>query len=189
MTQTKTSISTLKRFFDFKRPFEYEFDIEEIAHALSNLCRYTGHVHSFYSVAEHSVLCSWAVSKEYAKEALLHDASEAFCGDVSKPLKAMLPEYQKIEDDVQLAIARHFKLRFPFPKEIHDVDAGMYWAEREGIARSAVIDTIWNKQSKTVPFIPRGWTPYEAKEIFLERFYEIDRDEQVLRQRKEKAAA
>jgi hypothetical protein len=105
MEQTKSSITTLSgKFFDILKPEEYEYDIEEIATALSNLCRYTGHVNTFYSVAEHSVLVSRIVPERLALAGLLHDASEAYLGDVSSPLKKLLPEYKRIEDRVQRAI-------------------------------------------------------------------------------------
>lgn len=114
MTQTKSSISTVSgRFYDLLAPEKYEYDIEEIAHSLSNLCRYTGHSNVFYSVAEHSVLVSRLVPERLALCGLLHDASEAFCGDVSSPLKKLLPEYQAIEDGVQKAIADYFGLEYP----------------------------------------------------------------------------
>lgn len=174
MEQTKTSISTLNRFFDFANPEEFEYDIGEIAHALSNICRYTGHVHGFYSVAEHSVLASYLVPEKYALEALLHDASEAFCGDVSKPLKAMLPEYKVIEDRVQTAIAKNFSLQYPFPEEVHKADAQMYWTERRGIAKSKVIDTLWNQGSGAVKKVdPLGWPPSVAYKRFMERYVEL----------------
>ena len=98
------------------------------------MCRYTGHVTSFYSVAEHCVLVSHLVPSKYALCGLLHDASEAFVGDVASPLKKLLPEYQKIEDNIQKSIARNYDLPFPFPEEIHVADKQLYWTERQTIA-------------------------------------------------------
>ena len=72
--------------------------IEDIAHALANLCRYNGHTNRFYSVAEHSVLVSYAVPKEYALWGLMHDASEAYLSDIPRPFKAMIANYKTMEE-------------------------------------------------------------------------------------------
>ena len=92
--------------------------IEDIAHALSMQCRFAGHCRTFYSVAEHSVRVAWEVERhELATNgryglslyvltlaALLHDASEAYCVDVPRPLKPYLTGYKEIEHGVMLAI-------------------------------------------------------------------------------------
>ena len=71
-------------------------DVSTIAFALSHINRYTGHVGS-YSVAQHSVIVSRMLPDDLKLAGLLHDATEAYLGDVSSPLKALLPEYKKIE--------------------------------------------------------------------------------------------
>ena len=102
-------------WFDFGAPASSNFTIEDIAHGLANICRYAGQCRKFYSVAEHSVLVSeTAVGLEF--DALLHDAAEAFMGDITRPLKQMLPEYKKIEKDVEEAILTKFGLITPLPQ-------------------------------------------------------------------------
>src|SRR6267378_1608096 len=74
--------------------------IEDIAHALSQTCRWTGHTKFHYSVAQHSIYCSFLVPAEHALAALLHDASEAYLGDMNRPLKHYTdagPAYMKVE--------------------------------------------------------------------------------------------
>lgn len=173
MQQTKSSISvTGGEFFDLLRPENSEYDIDVIASALSNLCRYTGHVTRFYSVAEHCVLVSKIVPSKYALEGLLHDASEAFVGDVSSPLKKLLPDYQEIENNIQADIARRFELQYPFPEEIHKADKQLYWSERKVIAPA--VDAMWNKEFRASRKVePQGWTPARAKREFLKRYNEI----------------
>lgn len=89
------------------------FQIAEIAHALSNACRYGGHCSQFYSVAEHSVLVSEIAEKMNLCdpfEALMHDASEAYICDIPGPWKHMLPDYQKLERDLEEKLQKFFDL-------------------------------------------------------------------------------
>lgn len=89
------------------------FNIAEIAHALSNACRYGGHCNQFYSVAEHSVLVS-EIAEELNLcdpfEALMHDASEAYICDIPGPWKYLLPDYQKLEEVLERKLQDFFKL-------------------------------------------------------------------------------
>jgi 5'-deoxynucleotidase YfbR-like HD superfamily hydrolase len=137
-----TSIQVGKRFFDLTNPHIYEYDIEEIAHSLDNICRFTGHTTKFYSVLEHSLLVYLIASND--KTALLHDASEAYVGDVSSPLKKLLPEYKKIEDNVQLAIANYFGLKYPYPEHVMKADMYALKFEREVFLPTPADSSIWD---------------------------------------------
>lgn len=87
-----------------------DIQIIDIAHGLSNICRYAGQVDKFYSVAEHSILCALMSPMELRLEALLHDATEAYLGDMTRPLKMMIPQYRIIEGQWDLVIRERFGL-------------------------------------------------------------------------------
>lgn len=93
-------------------------DIHDVAHALSHLCRFNGHSREFYSVAEHSCLVSqfiahkWPDDLEAQYAGLLHDATEAYVGDVTSPLKHLLPNFQELEANVATQLAKHFDIRW-----------------------------------------------------------------------------
>lgn len=82
---------------------------EDVAHALSLLCRANGHFPYFYSVGQHSVACmkeaaARGLSKRIQLACLIHDASEAYLSDVTRPVKARLPRYKEIEAGLQTVI-------------------------------------------------------------------------------------
>ena len=95
-----------KKMFDPLRPKAELVDIQDIAHALSMLCRANGHFRSFYSVGQHCINCAKeAAARGYSPRlqlaCLLHDASEAYLSDVTRPVKAELPKYKEIEEPLQ----------------------------------------------------------------------------------------
>jgi len=111
------------RHFDLLNPHPEDVQIEDIAHALSNLCRFTGHCDQFYSVAQHSLLVSAIVPAEHALAGLLHDAVEAYIGDISTPLKRTLDSsFVALEDLIQCTIAEKFGYVYPFSPEIKEAD-------------------------------------------------------------------
>ena len=102
-----------KKYFDPLNIDESLLDIKDIAHALSLICRGNGHVQYFYSVAQHSLACAKeAKTRGYSKEVilgcLLHDGSEAYLSDVTRPIKKELTYYLEVEDVLQNVIWKHF---------------------------------------------------------------------------------
>lgn len=146
-----------------------EVDLRDIAHALSLLCRYGGHVDRFYSVAEHCVLMSQAVAPEHALAALLHDATEAYVVDVPRPLKAQLPDYRWIEDRLWLVIAERFGVGAVLPKQVKDADSRILLDERNALMPLA---ERWFQDDHYVPLnvAIEGWTPEVAERRYLDRF-------------------
>ena len=94
--------------FPLDTPDPAHIYIEDIAHALSLLCRFNGHCTRFYSVAEHSVHVAREIDPALAMIGLLHDAAEAYLGDVPSPLKAQLPRFKEFEWKMEQAIGKRF---------------------------------------------------------------------------------
>src|ERR1035437_8189217 len=105
-------------------PNPADIRIEDIAHALSNQCRFGGHAREFYSVAEHSVRVSQHCPPEDALWGLLHDASEAYLCDVPAPLKELpaFEAYRAAERSLQGTIATRFGLAPEQPESVGDAD-------------------------------------------------------------------
>jgi hypothetical protein len=151
--------------------------IDDIAHALSMLCRFNGHCTRFYSVAEHSVHVSHEIKPELALLGLMHDAAEAYLGDVPTPLKKRLPYFHQREEQLQQLIAAKFGFSFP------DVESAEH-EELKRVDRQLLADekaVVMAREPKPWPkLLPaknpgriQCWSPAEAKEQFLARFREL----------------
>ena len=108
--------------FDFEEISPERIDIVDIAHGLSLNCRFNGHCARFYSVAQHSVLVSELVPPENALWGLLHDAAEAYLGDITRPLKRILPNIMEIESKILEAVAQRFALPSSVPDAVFAAD-------------------------------------------------------------------
>lgn len=171
--QTKYSISTYTgNFFDYLSHDNYPFDIEEIAHSLSHICRYGGHCDQFYSVAEHSVLISQLVSPELALCGLLHDGAEAYITDLPSPLKALCPDYKQIEASVEKSLFNRYSLPYPLPVEVKVIDKQLYKTER--LLISQIEDVFWHTDLSPAEGVMINYLPpLEAKNLFLSRYSDI----------------
>jgi hypothetical protein len=162
---------TGKRFFPLA-PVVEDICIEDIARALSMQCRFAGHVREFYSVAQHSVLVSLHVPAEHALWGLLHDAAEAYCQDVIRPVKhspSMAP-YRAIEERMEAAIAARFGLPYEMPACIKEADNRALMTERRDVLAT---QRAWSLRAEPFPsrIIPQP--PEVAEEQFLLRFREL----------------
>ena len=118
-------------------PKKEDILIEDIAHALSLMTRANGHFPEFYSVGQHCIGCSKeALARGYGDEValmcLLHDASEAYISDITRPVKKEMKEYIVIERRLQNAIYERFLGRLPYEeeqKQIGSVDDSMLYYE------------------------------------------------------------
>lgn len=162
------------RRFHYADPQPDDIHIFDIAHGLSMLCRYAGQCTRFYSVAEHSVQVSHQFADpKLAMIGLLHDATEAYCSDLPRPLKQMLPAYQEYENKLWSVIARKFGLPADLPAEVHEVDTRMLVTERPHLFHRAV---PW-PGFEGIEYLPDVnilcLEPYRAKQEFLDQFNRI----------------
>jgi hypothetical protein len=168
------------QYFDYRYPHDHRYTVTEIAHALSNICRYTGHCERFYSVAQHSVLVSHEVPREYALQGLLHDAVEAYCGDVNKPLKSLLPEYSKIEAQVEAALLEAFGLPASLDPSVKAADLKLLKTEQRDLMQ--IDDPVkwygvdyWSRirDIEPCPYVIVPLPPKAARLAFIERYMEL----------------
>lgn len=159
--------------FYLLNPRPEEINPVDIAHALGNLCRYSGAVTCFYSVAEHCWLMSHAVSPPNALPALLHDATEAYLGDVIAPLKLLLPQYRGIEDRLAGVIGDRFRLPRTLPVEVKHADRRILLDERAAVMADPQLP--WQSTAGLTPLgvRVRCWDPVTAKTMFLQRLAEL----------------
>ena len=148
-----------------------EINLNDIAHALSMICRFNGHCSKFYSVAEHSVLVSKIIDKNYAKWGLLHDASEAYIADIVRPAKRFMPEYKKIEKNLMRVIYQRFDLNIDDePKELKKADTDVLVCEAKQLMHST---EEWNLPSTDTQVHVQCLLPSDAKSDFLSRAKEL----------------
>lgn len=121
-----------RQFFPFD-PRPEDVHPEDIAHSLAHLCRFQGHCRSFYSVAQHSVYVALVLPPELKLAGLLHDATEAYCGDLIRPIKCQLPAYAEIEALIWEAVAERFGLPVELPAAVKEADARLLQTERRDL--------------------------------------------------------
>lgn len=152
--------------------------IQDIAHALGNICRFTGHTREFYSVAQHSVLCSLQASPEAALWALLHDAAEAYFGDVSQPLKTCseMAHYSQAEKATLFHILDRYGVSYHprLAKEVKEIDGRMLFTEKRDLLPH---NLHWGYELEPYPDTIEPLQPREAKLLFLKRFAELYNNE------------
>lgn len=145
--------------------------IEDIAHALSLLCRFNGHCAAFYSVAEHSVRVAAALPRELRLWGLLHDAAEAYLGDVPRPLKRNLTAFTTAEERLLEVIAARYRLAWPMPAAVALADDRLLATEARDLM--APPPEPWGLTAEPLPDRIAPWGPAEAEARFLEAFAEL----------------
>jgi len=166
------------RVVDLLHPRKEDYHIGEIANSLSKLCRFTGQIPYLYTVAQHSVLCAEValyqdnLSLDSVRWALLHDAAESFLGDVSSPLKSLLPEYRQLEAKHLRAMASRFGMSEGIPHAVKNIDRRMLVTERDMFYSH--VTKVWDDWSDVEPYRDmelRIWNQDEAYDRFRELAY------------------
>jgi hypothetical protein len=151
---------------------EEEIQLEDIAHALSQLCRFVGHTRMFYSVAQHSVLVSRLCPPADALHGLLHDASEAYLGDVSRPIKhqPIFAAYREAETRLQGLVYLRFGLTPVEPKTVKAADEKALHAELRDFIKDS--DPKHIELAAGIPGIVAQRASF-ARDMFLDRFHAL----------------
>lgn len=151
--------------FNIVDPNPMDVSLSDISYSLSHICRYNGHLPGFYSVAEHSVRVAWSLQDdgypvEIALTGLLHDAAEAYVGDMVRPLKRH-PKFgaahQELEDRVAKAVHEALGGIYPHPQPVHDADKKIYEWEVKWIRTG----------------LDSGWEPDYARHVFRATYEEL----------------
>ena len=161
-------------------PDPSQLDPGDIARALANVCRFGGHTRAFYSVAQHSVIVSELVEQrggdvEDVFAALMHDATEAYLGDMPHPIKHRSPlgaAFKEAEDRLETVLRERFAIKPDVP-EIKRVDRALLATEREAFSS---ISWDWPELEgvEALELELTAWEPDEAARRFTERYAELE---------------
>lgn len=177
-------ITRTGRRFDLSVPTADMVDPVDIAHSLSMQCRFNGHCQQFYSVAQHCLLVADLVPAEHKLAALLHDATEAYVGDLVRPLKegmrvfykahGIASLYHDVEHRIWAAICERFGLATELPPCVHDADMIALATERRDLLPDHPGE--WECLAGTQPAakrIERGLPPSEAAILYQQQLLEL----------------
>lgn len=175
-----------RQFWPFDARVE-EIFIDDIAHSLSLQTRWNGHCTRFYSIAEHSIACAETAYRQYSimsrsediraiwRWCLLHDAAEAYLGDIIRPIKRFLfitgqhgeEPLRAFENHILKLIAERFGLPWPMPEAVHEIDNRMLVTEARALTRFIVEDEHWVNQKSWAHI--QGYEDLELRERSMEQ--------------------
>jgi hypothetical protein len=156
------------QYFDFLDPGASRWGVKELALALGKCCRFAGHCKGFYSVAEHSIHVAALVPPEHRLAALLHDAHEAFTGDVTYPLKRLIGDaIRPIEARIDAVLFARFGLSLPLDESVKRADRLMLWQEqRRLMSNTDEWQATLPPYGQSLP-MPQGWRWQYAAHLWL----------------------
>lgn len=159
------------------KPTSDVIDIGDIAHALSNMCRFAGHTKHFYSVAQHSVIVANIVrdhggSLKEQFHGLLHDATEAYITDMPTPVKRLIPDFKALEDKIYVCVADKFGLDPVLPEIVHTADGIALATEAESLM---INSHLWNLPHEAEDYDISYMPPIKARRFFLKKYAELSK--------------
>jgi hypothetical protein len=162
--------------FDYNNPSASKVSIRDIAAALSKVCRFAGHIHQFYSVAQHALNTSRIVAAEHAFDALMHDTAEAFTNDLPTPLKFAVPIFKELEVRIESAMAERFGFNYPLSDPVKLADLQMLRIEKVLLKRDfsawSVLEGVETAHVEHLVDM-EPMTPPQAERAFLNRYNEL----------------
>jgi hypothetical protein len=174
MVETTRMMTFSGKYFIPGNPKPDQICIEDIAHALAAEPRYNGHTKYPYSVAQHSVNMYKVAPKAFKLESLLHDATEAYMKDIPTALKSLLPEYQRLEDNLYTLLAGMFGFPAEMSPQVKETDMRMLVTEAAHLFPADRRERWWVEMPfEPYPYIDSSyWEPNRAEDLFLQAFYE-----------------
>ncbi len=177
-------------YIDLEEPAPNDIRLTDIAKALSRICRFTGHCSKFYSVAEHSVrVAAYLRRSGYTPmtqlAGLLHDASEAYLGDVSTPLKTIMSQYKDLERGMEIAVSNRFGVVTFGRADIKRADLVLLAYEKHKLLPMEHgewpilfdIDPLEYESVRSKRTVTKlGWSPDEAEQRFVNVFKRLIND-------------
>lgn len=162
-------------------PSPSQIVIGDIAHSLAHQCRFNGHTNKFYSVAQHSVLVASILPRELRLAGLLHDATEAYLGDVVQPLKDLLPEYQSIEANFCEVLGARFGVNLQHNDVIRHADLVLLATERRDLMPMDTAD--WSSIAGITPLrrTINPKSPEAASAQFMEMFFMLTNQKNIVK--------
>lgn len=163
--------------FYLTRPQIDDVAIEDIAHGLAYQCRFNGQTNAFYSVAQHSLMVMDLVPPDHRFAALLHDAAEAYLGDMVKPLKNLFPEFSVIEARVMAIIGEKFGLDLThLALSIKQADLVALATEKRDLMPHSTEPWSYLAEVEPLPHAIAPMSPEKAKEAFLVAYQRFSAD-------------
>jgi len=162
--------------FDVLDPQPDMVCIEDIAHAGSQMNRFTGHCRFPYPVTQHERIGSYIVEPEFALDFLLHDAAESYIGDMNRPLKHFSlagDEYRKVEARIWKVIAHVFGIAEQEPAEVKRIDNAMLYAEKAQLMFGVTWGHKWSETQEEADVKIVETSFYDNKRLYLERFFQL----------------